>query len=111
PQPADAPPRRSPARAVFSHVEIWKDYDQQVLNQAAWDWLQMPNGDLTEPGLFLIGADGPLWGAGGGGARGAGRPPGGGAPADARVAARSRTAPTYGRSTRRMRAMAEDHLP
>ncbi len=45
-------------RAVFIHIEIWKDYDQQVLNQAALDWLQMPNGDLTEPWLFLIGADG-----------------------------------------------------
>jgi hypothetical protein len=24
------------------------------------DWLQMPNGDLTEPWLFLIGADGTI---------------------------------------------------
>jgi hypothetical protein len=45
-------------RAVFIHVEIWEDHDNQVLNQAAIDWLQMPNGDLTEPWLFLIGADG-----------------------------------------------------
>jgi hypothetical protein len=50
--------RRYADRAVFIHIEIWKDYDQQVLNQAALDWLQMPNGDLTEPWLFLIGADG-----------------------------------------------------
>ena len=45
-------------RAVFVHVEIWEDHDTQVLNQAAIDWLQMPNGELTEPWLFLIGADG-----------------------------------------------------
>jgi hypothetical protein len=47
-------------RAVFIHVEIWRDFENQVLNQAAVDWLwpQMPNGDLTEPWLFLIGADG-----------------------------------------------------
>jgi len=47
-------------RAVFIHVEIWKEHttNKQVLNQAAIDWLQMPNGDLTEPWLFLIGADG-----------------------------------------------------
>jgi len=45
-------------RAVFIHVEIWEDHDTQVLNQAAIDWLQTPNGDLTEPWLFLIGADG-----------------------------------------------------
>ena len=34
--------------------------------QAAIDWLQMPNGDLTEPWLFLIGADGRVvdrWGS------------------------------------------------
>lgn len=47
-------------RAVFIHVEIWQDYENQVLNQAALDWLQMPNGDLTEPWLFLIGADGTI---------------------------------------------------
>ena len=52
--------RRYADRAVFIHIEIWKDYDQQVLNQAALDWLQMPNGDLTEPWLFLIGADGTI---------------------------------------------------
>jgi hypothetical protein len=47
-------------RAIFIHVEIWKDFQDQVLNQAAIDWLQMPNGDLTEPWLFLIGADGTI---------------------------------------------------
>jgi len=52
--------RRYDDRAVFIHIEIWKDYDRQVLNQAALDWLQMPNGDLTEPWLFLIGADGTI---------------------------------------------------
>jgi hypothetical protein len=50
--------RRYDDRAVFIHVEIWKDFENQVLNRAALDWLQMPNGDLTEPWLFLIGADG-----------------------------------------------------
>jgi hypothetical protein len=49
-------------RAVFIHVEIWRDFKNQVLNQAAVDWLwpQMPKGDLTEPWLFLIGADGTI---------------------------------------------------
>ncbi len=45
-------------RAVFIHVEIWKDYETQQLNDAAVEWLRMPNGDLTEPWLFLIGPDG-----------------------------------------------------
>jgi hypothetical protein len=52
--------RRYDDRAVFIHVEIWKDFENQVLNRAALDWLQMPNGDLTEPWLFLIGADGTI---------------------------------------------------
>jgi hypothetical protein len=52
--------RRYDDRAVFIHVEIWNDYDNQKLNEAALDWLQMPNGDLTEPWLFLIGADGTI---------------------------------------------------
>jgi len=47
-------------RAVFIHVEIWKDFDKKVLNDAAQQWLTMPNGDLTEPWLFLIGADGTI---------------------------------------------------
>ncbi len=46
-------------RAVFIHVEIWKDYEHQVINQAAADWLYR-DGDLTEPWLFLIGADGTI---------------------------------------------------
>lgn len=45
-------------RAWFIHVEIWKDYEAQELNDAAVEWLRMPNGDLTEPWLFLIGPDG-----------------------------------------------------
>jgi hypothetical protein len=44
-------------RAVFIHVEIWRDFENQVINQAAADWL-LREGDLTEPWVFLIGADG-----------------------------------------------------
>ncbi len=57
-------------RAVFVHVEIWKDFQNQVINRAAADWL-LREGDLTEPWLFLIGPDGrirdrwsPLWDVG-----------------------------------------------
>ncbi|MEX2422312.1 MAG: hypothetical protein WD670_10910 [Actinomycetota bacterium] len=45
-------------RAVFIHVEVWGDFQNQVVNDAALEWLVMPNGDLIEPWLFLIGADG-----------------------------------------------------
>jgi hypothetical protein len=46
-------------RAVFIHVEIWRDYndDPPVMNQGAADWL-LRNGGFTEPWLFLFGADG-----------------------------------------------------
>lgn len=47
-------------KAEFIHVEIWEDFDTQTLNEAATDWLQLPSGDLTEPWLFLIGADGKI---------------------------------------------------
>jgi hypothetical protein len=46
-------------RAVFVHVEIWRDYQQQVINQAAADWL-FRDGNLTEPWVYLIGADGTI---------------------------------------------------
>jgi hypothetical protein len=57
-----------PDRAVYIHVEIWKQYappDVQVVNRAAADWL-LRNGDMTEPWLYLIGADGVIadrWGS------------------------------------------------
>lgn len=44
-------------RASFVHVEIWFDHDNNKLNQAAQDWL-LRNGDLNEPWVFVIGADG-----------------------------------------------------
>ena len=47
-------------RAAFIHVEIWNDYETQALNEAATDWLLLPSGDLTEPWLYLIGADGTI---------------------------------------------------
>ena len=51
---------RYPDRAVFIHVEIFLDYQNQVVNDAALEWLQLPDGSLVEPWLFLIGADGTI---------------------------------------------------
>jgi hypothetical protein len=54
-----------PDRAVYIHVEIWNDYDGQAVNEAAADWL-LRGGDMTEPWLYLIGADGVIadrWGS------------------------------------------------
>jgi hypothetical protein len=50
--------------ATFIHIEIWRDYDESVVNRAAADWL-LRDGDLTEPWMFLIDADGTIverWG-------------------------------------------------
>jgi hypothetical protein len=46
-------------RAAFIHVEIWKDYQANVANDAAIQWLQQ-DGEVTEPWLFVIGADGKI---------------------------------------------------
>jgi hypothetical protein len=56
-----------PDKAEFIHIEIWKDFKPEgggVANKAALDWL-FRDGDLTEPWLYLIGADGTIadrWG-------------------------------------------------
>ena len=51
-------------RAVFIHIEIWRDFQKSVINKGAADWLYR-NGDLVEPWLYVIGADGVIkdrWG-------------------------------------------------
>lgn len=44
-------------RAEFIHVEIWRDFQDNVVNKAAADWLYRGD-ELTEPWAFLIGPDG-----------------------------------------------------
>ena len=44
-------------RADYVHVEIYRDFQNNVLNKAAADWLLRDN-DLNEPWVFVIGADG-----------------------------------------------------
>ena len=44
-------------RAVFIHVEIWRNAAEQVINKAAADWL-LRSGNLTEPWVYMIGSDG-----------------------------------------------------
>ncbi len=45
-------------RADFVHIEIWKDFDNKQLNDAAATWIQGPSGQANEPWVFLVGADG-----------------------------------------------------
>jgi len=40
--------------AVYIHVEIWRDYENGIINDAAAEWLQLPSGDLTEPWIYMI---------------------------------------------------------
>jgi hypothetical protein len=58
--------KRYADRAVFIHVEIWRNHQNSVVNEAAADWACCnETGDLTEPWLFLIGSDGVIkdrWG-------------------------------------------------
>lgn len=49
--------RRYGDLAVFIHVEIWRDFQESVVNRAAADWL-LRDGEIREPFLFLIGPDG-----------------------------------------------------
>lgn len=44
-------------RARFIHIEVWKDYKAQQLNDAAKEWIAK-GGDINEPWVFLIGSDG-----------------------------------------------------
>jgi len=45
-------------RATFVHVEIWREFEDQIVNDAAREWLARDGGELREPWVFLIGADG-----------------------------------------------------
>ena len=56
--------RTGPKNADYIHVEIYNDYEKSAINKAAAQWL-LRDGNLTEPWLFLIGADGTIvdrWG-------------------------------------------------
>jgi hypothetical protein len=52
--------RRYANRAAFIHVEIYRDFQANELNATVRDWLQTPGGDLREPWVYLIGADGTI---------------------------------------------------
>ena len=43
--------------ADFVHVEVWRDFDAQELNDAAAEWIQTAEGG-NEPWAFLVDADG-----------------------------------------------------
>lgn len=46
-------------RANFIHVEVWRDFQDTVVNKGAAEWIYR-NKDLTEPWIYLIGSDGTI---------------------------------------------------
>lgn len=44
-------------RAEFVHVEVWRDFQSNVVNRAAAEWL-LHDGDLLEPWVFLVDGEG-----------------------------------------------------
>ncbi|MGH2711945.1 MAG: hypothetical protein ACRDH9_12165 [Actinomycetota bacterium] len=44
-------------RADFIHIEVWRDFEGQVVNKGAADWI-LREDTLQEPWVFLVGADG-----------------------------------------------------
>ena len=44
-------------RADFVHVEVWEDFEQQILSPAAAAWIQTETGG-NEPWVFLVDGDG-----------------------------------------------------
>lgn len=48
-------------RAAFIHVEVWRDFQGQVINEAAADWL-LRNGNMQEPWVFFVDGEGVIQG-------------------------------------------------
>lgn len=46
-------------RMAFVHLEVWRDYEEVILNKAAAEWILPKDGtEGKEPWVFLVGADG-----------------------------------------------------
>lgn len=44
---------------AFVHLEVWRDFEKQVVNKAAADWiLREGAGGFQEPWVFVVGSDG-----------------------------------------------------
>lgn len=45
---------------AFVHVEVWQDFQEKTLNDAAQEWIGLPGGNLQEPWVFLVDGDGEI---------------------------------------------------
>ncbi|HET6918370.1 MAG TPA: hypothetical protein VFI46_02775 [Jiangellaceae bacterium] len=48
-------------RMDFVHIEVWRDFESQELNEAAIEWIWLGRqGEAREPWVFLVGPDGTI---------------------------------------------------
>lgn len=45
----------------FVHIEIWRNFDQQLLNPTAKEWLLWPNGEVHEPVVYVVDKSGVIY--------------------------------------------------
>jgi hypothetical protein len=51
--------KKHPGPIAFIHLEIWKDFDKGLINDAAAQWIAPPGtADAREPWVFTVGRDG-----------------------------------------------------
>lgn len=48
-------------RVDFVHIEIWRNFDKKELNPTAKEWLQRPDGGLSEPWVYLVDKGGVIY--------------------------------------------------
>ncbi|MFQ5380898.1 MAG: hypothetical protein ACE5EF_04645 [Dehalococcoidia bacterium] len=45
----------------FVHVEIWRSFERQVLNDTVKEWILRPDGGLSEPQVYVVDAGGTVY--------------------------------------------------
>jgi hypothetical protein len=45
----------------FVHIEVWRDFDKQLMNPTVKEWLIWPDGSLREPVVYAVGKDGVVY--------------------------------------------------
>ena len=45
----------------FVHIEVWKNFDKQQLNDTAAEWLLRADGGLSEPYVYVIDSKGTIY--------------------------------------------------
>jgi len=45
----------------FVHIEVWRDFDKQIMNPTVKEWLLWPDGSLREPVVYAVSKDGKVY--------------------------------------------------